>query len=175
MMEYHDIIKMFIYFYLIMLINFIILYLKSTYDQYKNAHDKWYDINGDIYQQKTNWHTQDNGVISVKERSSAREKWPRASEAKNEILLSAMKRAWECGYHKGCATHIDRSMSDDELSSFLRDNDWWSYDSHDRLKKPSPSPYRSPRPERRIRAVNDAFRRFDYDIDNPEYSINQLD
>jgi len=47
MMEYHDIIKMFIYFYLIMLINFIILYLKSMYDQYKNAHDKWYEINKD--------------------------------------------------------------------------------------------------------------------------------
>jgi len=47
MMEYADIIKLFAYFYLTILISFIFLYLKSMYDQYKNAHDKWYDINRD--------------------------------------------------------------------------------------------------------------------------------
>tara|TARA_B100001287_G_C22665282_1_gene522521 strand:- start:1256 stop:1465 length:210 start_codon:yes stop_codon:yes gene_type:complete len=46
-MEYADIIKLFAYFYLTILISFIFLYLKSMYDQYKNAHDKWYDINRD--------------------------------------------------------------------------------------------------------------------------------
>ena len=47
MMEYTDIIKIFAYFYLTILISFIYLYLKSIYDQYKNAHDKWYDIKRD--------------------------------------------------------------------------------------------------------------------------------
>ncbi len=46
-MEYTDIIKIFAYFYLTILISFIYLYLKSIYDQYKNAHDKWYDIKRD--------------------------------------------------------------------------------------------------------------------------------
>lgn len=46
-MEYNDIIKILAYFYLTILISFILLYLKSMYDQYKNAHDKWFDINRD--------------------------------------------------------------------------------------------------------------------------------
>ena len=44
-MEYSDIIKIFAYFYLTILISFFFLYLKSMHDQYKNAHDKWFDIN----------------------------------------------------------------------------------------------------------------------------------
>lgn len=46
-MGYNDIIKLFAYFYLGILITFVYLYLKSMYDQYKNAHDKWFDINRD--------------------------------------------------------------------------------------------------------------------------------
>ena len=70
--------------------------------------------------------------------SDSRSRWPRATEEKNEILLSALKKAWECGYRKGCDLP---GMSEDELSSFLRGNDWWSYDSQEekssKLKKTS--------------------------------------
>lgn len=47
MIEALYIIKVLTYFYLMVIIGSAILYLKTMYDQYKNAHDKWYDINRD--------------------------------------------------------------------------------------------------------------------------------
>lgn len=40
----YEIIQMFIVFYFINLIMMSWLYLYTMYTQYKNAHDKWYDI-----------------------------------------------------------------------------------------------------------------------------------
>ena len=44
-MESYDIMTYFAKFYLWLLILLIYLYLRTMYTQYKNAHDKWYDIN----------------------------------------------------------------------------------------------------------------------------------
>ena len=40
----YEIIQMFVVFYFINLIMMSWLYLYTMYTQYKNAHDKWYDI-----------------------------------------------------------------------------------------------------------------------------------
>lgn len=40
----YEIIQMFVVFYIINLIMMSWLYLYTMYTQYKNAHDKWYDI-----------------------------------------------------------------------------------------------------------------------------------
>ena len=44
MMGYDDILKMFVYVYLMILFLIVVVYLRTMYVQYKNAHDKWYDI-----------------------------------------------------------------------------------------------------------------------------------
>lgn len=40
----YEIIQFFIVFYIINIIMICFLYLYTMYTQYKNAHDKWYDI-----------------------------------------------------------------------------------------------------------------------------------
>ncbi len=42
---YYDILYGFVIFYMILLLSTMCLYLRTMYIQYKNAHDKWYDIN----------------------------------------------------------------------------------------------------------------------------------
>lgn len=44
-MDSSELMKYFGTFYFLMLISFVTLYLRTMYTQYKNAHDKWYDIN----------------------------------------------------------------------------------------------------------------------------------
>ena len=39
-----DMIKFFCVFYVLMIVSFCGLYLHTMYTQYKDAHDKWYDI-----------------------------------------------------------------------------------------------------------------------------------
>lgn len=46
-MEAYDIMTYFAKFYLWLLILLMYLYLRTLYTQYKNAHDRWYDINRD--------------------------------------------------------------------------------------------------------------------------------
>jgi len=42
---FEEIIQLFSFSYLIFMISLCYIYMWSMYTQYKNAHDKWYDIN----------------------------------------------------------------------------------------------------------------------------------
>jgi len=46
-METYDIMIYFAKFYTFMMLSLVCLYLRVMFSQYKNAHDKWYDINRD--------------------------------------------------------------------------------------------------------------------------------
>ena len=46
-METHDIMIYFAKFYILIMLSLVCLYLRVMFIQYKNAHDKWYDINRD--------------------------------------------------------------------------------------------------------------------------------
>lgn len=44
-MDEYEIFKFFCSLYVLLVVSFAGLYLYTMYTQYKNAHDKWYDIN----------------------------------------------------------------------------------------------------------------------------------
>ena len=46
-MDSYDIMIYFAKFYVFCMLSLVVVYLKTMYTQYKNAHDKWYDINRD--------------------------------------------------------------------------------------------------------------------------------
>ena len=46
-MDSSELMKYFGIFYFLMMISLVTLYLRVMYTQYKNAHDKWFDINRD--------------------------------------------------------------------------------------------------------------------------------
>lgn len=44
-MDSYDIMIYFAKFYVFFMLSLVTVYLRTMYTQYKNAHDKWYDIN----------------------------------------------------------------------------------------------------------------------------------
>lgn len=59
-----------------------------------------------------------------------RAKWPMKTDEKNQVLMSAMKLAWEAGFTAGahCAPASDEELSS-AMEKVLRAVDWWSYDN----------------------------------------------